>query len=101
MRPHLEPLSDAESADYLLHHLRLATDRPEKVMTPEALELLARGARGVPRMLGQAAHRALTLAAAAGADAVDAEAAVEALLALGLEVEEPHEDAEKAGREAA
>jgi type II secretory pathway predicted ATPase ExeA len=88
VRAQLEPLSPSEGADYILHHLRMAADRPEKLMSGEALELMAKGTRGVPRLLSQAAHRALTLACLAGASAVDAEAATEALLALGLEVED-------------
>ncbi len=88
VRAHLEPLSLNEAADFILHHLRMATDRPERLISGEALELLARGTRGVPRLLNQAAHRSLTLAYQAGSSAVDAEAVTEALLALGLEVEE-------------
>lgn len=85
VRPQLEPLSETESADFLLHHLRRTTDRPEKVITSEALELLARGGRGVPRVLSQVAHRAFTLACSAGSSCVDAEAAIEALIGLGLD----------------
>jgi type II secretory pathway predicted ATPase ExeA len=95
VRPHLEPLTDAEAADYLLHHLRLATDRPDRVMTADALELLARGAKGVPRLLGQAAQRALMLACGAGSPCVDAEAAIEALIGLGLECESSPADEEE------
>ncbi len=87
VRAHLEPLNETEAADYLLHHLRTATDRPEKLIATEALELLARGTHGIPRLLSQAAHRALALACQAGATTVDTEAALEAMLALGLEVD--------------
>jgi type II secretory pathway predicted ATPase ExeA len=92
VKAQLRPLSETEAADYLLHHLRAVTDRPDRLMSQEALELLARGTHGVPRLLSQAAHRALTLACLAGATSVDAEAAMEAMLALGLEVEEPGQD---------
>jgi type II secretory pathway predicted ATPase ExeA len=88
VRAVVEPMTPAEAADYLLHQLRLAGVTPEEVITAEALELLARGARGIPRLLNQAAHQALALAAAAGARPADAEAAVEALAQLGLEVPE-------------
>jgi general secretion pathway protein A len=85
VRPELEPLAVQEAADYLLHHLRAAGGRPELILADEALELLARSTQGVPRLLNQAAHRALALAAEAGAGQVDAEAAIEALAMLGLE----------------
>jgi type II secretory pathway predicted ATPase ExeA len=83
-RAGLEPLGLQEAADYLLHHLRLAGARAEHVLGEEALELLARNTQGVPRLLNQAGHRALALAAEAGAAEVDAETALEALASLGL-----------------
>jgi general secretion pathway protein A len=92
-REELGALSLEEAADYLLHHLRSAGVQPEDLFADEAVELLARAALGVPRLLNQAAHRALALAAEAGADMVDAEAALEALAALGLETEAPTETA--------
>jgi type II secretory pathway predicted ATPase ExeA len=92
-RAELGAMSLEETADYLLHHLRTAGVRPEDLFAEEAVELLARGALGVPRLLNQAAHKALALAAEAEADMVDAEAAMEALSALGLETEAPAETA--------
>jgi type II secretory pathway predicted ATPase ExeA len=86
-RARVEPLGTDEAADYLLHQVRAAGGRPGTLFTAEALELLARGGQGVPRLLNQAAHRALTLACESGATQVDAEAALEALTLLGLEVE--------------
>jgi hypothetical protein len=58
----------------------------------EALELLARQTRGIPRLLNQAAHQALSLAAETGAAQVDAEAVLEALAMLGLaeQLEQPN-----------
>jgi general secretion pathway protein A len=95
----LGPMSLEEAADYLLHHLRSAGVRPEDVFADEAVELLARGALGVPRLLNQSAHKALALAAGAEAEMVDAEAALEALAALGLEAETPSEAAHSLERE--
>jgi type II secretory pathway predicted ATPase ExeA len=90
VRVELQPLDVQESADYLLHHLRVAGGRPEEVITPEVLEPLARATGGVPRLLNQAASGALSLAAEAGAPHVDLEAVLEALARLDLEVpEEP------------
>jgi type II secretory pathway predicted ATPase ExeA len=83
-RARLNPLDVHEAADYLVHHLRLAGGRPGESMSDEALEILARGSGGIPRLLNRAAHQALVLAAAAGTSVVDAEAALEALAALGL-----------------
>jgi general secretion pathway protein A len=87
IRAEVGPLPLQEAADYLLHHLRVAGGRPERLFADEALELLSRQTRGVPRLLNQAAHHALHLAAEAGAAQVDVEAALEALALLGLEEE--------------
>jgi type II secretory pathway predicted ATPase ExeA len=84
VRAALEPLDVEEAADYLLHHVRAAGGKPDELFAGEALELLARNTHGLPRLLNQAAHQALRLAASAGADQVDAEAVLEALTLLGL-----------------
>jgi type II secretory pathway predicted ATPase ExeA len=86
----LEPLGLHEAADYLIHQLRAAGGKPEDLMSDEAIAILARGTRGIPRLLNRAAHQAFTLAFTAEAKQVDAEAALEALSVLGLsECEEP------------
>jgi type II secretory pathway predicted ATPase ExeA len=84
-RTQLAPLGVEEAVDYLRHHLRAAGGRPEAVLSEEALELLARQTGGVPRLLNQAAHQALVLADAADSGTVDVEAALEALMVLGLQ----------------
>lgn len=85
VRAELSPLALQEAADYLLHHLRIAGGPSERLFEDEALEVLSRQTRGIPRLLNQAAHQALNLAAEADAGQVDAEAALEALALLGLE----------------
>jgi type II secretory pathway predicted ATPase ExeA len=84
VRAEVQPLALQEAADYLLHQVRIAGGRPERLFADEALELLSRQTRGIPRLLNQAAHQALNLAAEAGAAEVDAEAALEALALLSL-----------------
>ncbi len=85
VRARLEPLGVEEGVDYLLHHVRLARGQPEALWEEPALEILARGAKGIPRLLNQAGHQALMLAHQADMSRVDAEAALEALAMLGLE----------------
>jgi type II secretory pathway predicted ATPase ExeA len=92
VRAEVQPLALQEAADYLLHHLRSAGGRPERLFADDALEMLSRQTHGVPRLLNQAAHQALNLAAEAGAAEVDVEAALESLATLGLT-----EGAEEAG----
>jgi type II secretory pathway predicted ATPase ExeA len=95
VRAAVEPLALQEAADYLLHHVRITGGRPASVFTDEALEVLARGSGGVPRLLSQAGRQAMTLAAEADASQVDAEAALEALLRLGLDTTLPAAAEEK------
>lgn len=89
-RCRVEPLTAEESAEFVRHQLKAAGGRPDALVTDEALAVLAGRCKGLPRLLNQTAYLAFTLAAAAGADAVDAEAAVEALAQLGLA--EPHDE---------
>jgi len=95
MRLLVPPLDVEESVDYLLHHLRLAGGRPERIIDEAGLEVLARGTQGVPRLLNQAAHQALLLADAGELSQVDAEAALEALAMLGLEEGRTQENEEE------
>jgi type II secretory pathway predicted ATPase ExeA len=85
VRAELGRLAREESADYLAHHLRLAGARPDALLSDEAIDLLARGGGGLPRLLNQVAHLALALTWQAGAGRVDAEGALEALTRLGLD----------------
>ncbi|MBI2806302.1 MAG: AAA family ATPase [Planctomycetes bacterium] len=84
VRSALGPLPVEEACDYLLHHLRCAGAKAEKVFDDTALEVIARGAQGIPRCLNQAAHQALVLAEEGELPKVDAEAALEALSMLGM-----------------
>jgi type II secretory pathway predicted ATPase ExeA len=88
VRQRLEPLGVEEAADYILHHLRAAGGRPESIVAEDALPLLARGARGIPRLINRVVHQALKVAHEADLCNVDAEVALEALTLLGLEVED-------------
>src|SRR5207253_2966882 len=101
VRSQVEPLGVEEALDYLLHHLRQAGGRPEKIIDEAGLEVLAHGTKGIPRLLNQAGQQALLVADAAGLNLVDAEAALEALALLGLGAEESAEEhADKAPAEA-
>jgi type II secretory pathway predicted ATPase ExeA len=95
VRPVLAALEVEEAYDYLLHHVRSAGGKPEKIFDDTALEVLARGAQGIPRCLNQAAHQALTLADDGELTKVDAEAALEALSLLGLGGDEESMPADK------
>jgi type II secretory pathway predicted ATPase ExeA len=88
VRAELGLLSPAESADYVIHHLRLAGARPDALIDDEALALLARGSGGVPRIINQAAHLALHLTCEAEAGRVEVEGVLEAFGRLGIEITE-------------
>jgi type II secretory pathway predicted ATPase ExeA len=88
----LEPLGVDEAADYVLHQLRSAGGRPDAILTDEAIAILVQGSRGIPRLLNQSAHQAMLLAHSVGQPQVDAEAALESLNLLGLEIEVEEND---------
>jgi type II secretory pathway predicted ATPase ExeA len=83
VRCKIEPLGREDSGRFLLHQLEFAGGRAG-LITDEALNLITEHGRGVPRVLNQAAALAFQLAASAEAEAVDTEAAWEALVHLGL-----------------
>jgi type II secretory pathway predicted ATPase ExeA len=84
-RTKLEPLSLEESADYLMHQVRVAGGEPKKLYGADVLDILSYAANGVPRILNQAAHLAFQYASEGGTKSVDSEAAVEAVTQLGLD----------------
>lgn len=92
VRAGIDPFGAEEACDYLNTRLRLAGGDPIKIIEEPALEILARGSGGVPRLLNQAAHQALLLADAAELPRVDAEAALEGLALLGLGPTEVEDD---------
>jgi type II secretory pathway predicted ATPase ExeA len=94
VKTELGGLTGEEAADYVLHHLRVAGARPEALIDDEALGLLARGSAGLPRVLNQAAHLAMTLTCEAGAGRVEAEGVLEAFARLGIEIPEDAADGE-------
>jgi type II secretory pathway predicted ATPase ExeA len=83
-RCRVEPLSLEESVEYVRHQVKVAGGHPAALVSDEALDLFATRCKGLPRLLNQALALAFTLAGAAEANGVDAEAAVEALSQLGL-----------------
>ena len=87
VRLHLDALDVHVAGDHLKHQLRIAGAEAETILSVEALSLLARHTSGVPRTLNQAAAQALSLAELQESKIVDAEAALEALTGLGLQVD--------------
>ncbi len=98
-RAELRPLDLHEATDFLMHQGRRVCSRPEEVLTEEALQIVAQSCQGIPRILNRAMFKALSLAQAAGADVLDAEAVLEAIATLGLVQEEATPFAEGEERE--
>lgn len=96
VRPELRAFDENESMDYLVHQLRWAgAKKPDKLFDMDTLNLFARHARGIPRLLNQLAGTALQLAGENGLDAVDYEAASEAIALAGLGGEAEREEEEE------
>jgi type II secretory pathway predicted ATPase ExeA len=75
---HLNPLSRGESLAYIQHRLKVA-GRIKELFLPEALQVMHRRTRGVPRLLNQLADYALVYAYADGLDVIDAHVIAEVL----------------------
>jgi type II secretory pathway predicted ATPase ExeA len=84
IRLRLDPLTVEQSAGYLMHQMRVVGGA--RLLLDEAMDLLCRAGKGVPRLLNQLADQALRVACAAGAAAVDAEAVIEGIEILGFEI---------------
>lgn len=91
VRCRVEPFTAAESAAYLMHQVTAAGGTPGEVFEGDAVALLTSACGGVARLLNRAATTAAELAAGAGAEIIDVEAAMEAVAALGLESKLPGE----------
>lgn len=81
-RAKLQPLMLRECVEYLGFQVERAGGHPDRVFTDEAVEILARGSKGIPRLLNLATHQALLLTLRAGLQTVDVEAAMEALVGM-------------------
>jgi MSHA biogenesis protein MshM len=75
----LPPFHLRESVEYLGFQVERAGGHPDTVFSDEAVEVLARGCRGIPRLLNQATNAAFAIALKAGLTSIDVEAALEAV----------------------
>ncbi len=94
VRVAVEPITEEEAIDYLFHQIQAAGGDPDAVFDEGAAPLIAAACGGVPRLLNQVAGLAASLAADAGAETIDLEAAMEAISRLGLELPESDDSAE-------
>ncbi len=62
----LEPLDEAETIRYIEHRLRAAGASGVQIFTREALGLIAKHSKGVPRMINQICYSAMVTGHAAG-----------------------------------
>jgi type II secretory pathway predicted ATPase ExeA len=109
----LEPLSAAETANYIEHRLKVAGYSGAPLFTPGAVSLVAERSRGIPRTINSLCYSALSTAHARGCETVPAEIvqevvsklqgepaareqAAEDLLPLELHAGEMHSEAEAA-----
>lgn len=74
LRYAIPPMSQADTAEYLTHHLRLA-GRTDTLFSDDATARIHKASRGLPRAVNNLAIQALIAAYAAGASIVDDQAA--------------------------
>jgi type II secretory pathway predicted ATPase ExeA len=63
---HLQPLTPEETAGYIQHRLKVAGYRGEPLFSPDALGLIARRSRGIPRNINNICYDVLAAAHARG-----------------------------------
>lgn len=84
LRYELQGMSDKESAEYVRHHLQLA-GRKDNLFSDDALELLHRSARGIPRQINNLATQALIACYAQQKATVDLDCAQTAIAEVQAE----------------
>lgn len=75
----LEPLTQSEAVQYIVHRLQWAGADPSSLITDQAIRNIARASGGVPRCIHQLADHSLMLAHSRGEQPVQATTVVEAL----------------------
>lgn len=80
----LEPLSAAETEEYVRHRVAVAGDAGRPRFTAEACRALHRLTHGIPREIGRLASEALALANTAGEDDITAGHVTFAVMMLGF-----------------
>ena len=81
----LEPLSPAETGQYIDHRLRVAGYDGGPLFTSEATAIIAAHGRGIPRNINNLCFNALSLGCALGRKKVDGEIVLEAVRDLDVE----------------
>jgi type II secretory pathway predicted ATPase ExeA len=66
----LEPLSAAETANYIEHRLKVAGYSGAPLFTPEAVSLIAECSRGIPRTINNLCYHALSASHARGCETI-------------------------------
>jgi len=84
LRYGLPPMSQADTAEYLAHHLRLA-GRADTLFSDDAVARIHKASRGLPRAVNNIAVQALIAAYAANASIVDDKAARAAVTEVNAE----------------
>jgi general secretion pathway protein A len=89
---HLEPLTEAETACYVEHRLKVAGYWGEPVFAPNALELVAKHSEGVPRSINNICYNSLSIAYARGQKTATVEIVEEALTHSEFALIDPQSD---------
>jgi len=82
---HLAPLTPAEVAGFVNHRLHIAGRTGDSPFPPEALTLIAKGSRGIPRLINDICFSCLALGFAMERKTIDTKMVEEALADLSLE----------------
>ncbi len=70
---HLIPLTEKETKEYIVHRLKIASESDHQYFTEEALDLVWKYSKGVPRLVNQICDSALLTGYIAGSDIITAD----------------------------
>jgi hypothetical protein len=86
VRARIDPLSPDETANYVEHRLNVAGYSGAPLFNPEAMALIAKRSRGVPRAINHLCYGALAAAYSKGLETVTPEIVAETASKLGFEI---------------
>jgi len=86
VRAQLDALSAGETANYVEHRLKIAGYSGAPLFSPEAMALIAKRSRGVPRAINHICYSALVTACSKGMETVPPEIVDETASRLGFEI---------------
>jgi hypothetical protein len=83
VRYHLNPLDRNQTDEYIQHRLKVAGSKGESIFDPEAVRLIWKFSKGIPRVVNTLCDGALMIGHATSRNAIDGQTAKETIRDMG------------------